>query len=437
MPFCNDMVRDFELSGPLRSVRHQGHGGDVASAGDADRARRAAPRRQRHRRRDRRGRAARRRRADADRHRRRLLRRCCMRRGEGDVIALNGSGWAPAAASLDGLLAPRHHGDPDRERARRHGARRGRVLGAACRRPRHHGARGIAAACHRSGRTRLSGHRTRGARLGQAGRKIAWQCGCCRDLPAKWRTAAPWRNSSPAGAREGAAQHRQRRPGRVLPRLDRTRHGRNAARRLGGLHTLDDFSSYAPEYVTPIRASYRGYRCVGMPAQRARPRPARHVEGAGRLRCVALGTALSVERLHALTEIGRQAYADRDCFIGDPRIGAIPVDALAVGPTRGENAPARVVRTARHDGFAPMLVPEHRDTTFVAVVDSERNTVAFINSIFDDFGSGIVSPKSGVIFHNRACGFVLEREPSERDCRPQAAAQHHHPRDADAQRPGR
>ena len=57
---------------------------------------------------------------------------------------------------------------------------------------------------------------------------------------------------------------------------------------------------------------------------------------------------------------------------------------------------------------------EHRDTTFVAVVDEDRNTIAFINSIFDDFGCGIVSPRSGVIFHNRAGGFVLDARASER-----------------------
>src|SRR5262249_47562326 len=69
----------------------------------------------------------------------------------------------------------------------------------------------------------------------------------------------------------------------------------------------------------------------------------------------------------------------------------------------------RISVTRRARELEPVAVPEHRDTTFAAVVDRERNTVAFINSIFDDFGTGIVTPQSGVIFHNRATGFSLER----------------------------
>ena len=34
----------------------------------------------------------------------------------------------------------------------------------------------------------------------------------------------------------------------------------DSLRALGGLHTLDDFASFAPEYVAPISVGYRGYR---------------------------------------------------------------------------------------------------------------------------------------------------------------------------------
>jgi gamma-glutamyltranspeptidase/glutathione hydrolase len=119
--------------------------------------------------------------------------------------------------------------------------------------------------------------------------------------------------------------------------------------------------------------------------------------------------SLSVERAHVLCEIARQAYADRDCFIADPRSGPIPVREL-LSANRAEKTRQRISLERRGETVAPVTIPSHSDTTFVAVVDSERNTVAFINSIFDDFGSGIVSPRSGVVFHNRACGFVLERD---------------------------
>jgi gamma-glutamyltranspeptidase/glutathione hydrolase len=176
----------------------------------------------------------------------------------------------------------------------------------------------------------------------------------------------------------------------------------------GGLHTLEDFSSFQPEYVYRICVSYRGFELWECPPNRQGVVPlvmAKALEGFD----VASWAPDSVACYHAMTEIGRQAYADRDCFIGDLRTGPVPIKEL-LSEERAAKLRARVAFDRRLLDLAPFPIPEHRDTAFLAVVDRDRNAVALINSIFDDFGSGIVTSGSGIILHNSAASFVLTRD---------------------------
>lgn len=175
----------------------------------------------------------------------------------------------------------------------------------------------------------------------------------------------------------------------------------------GGLHTLDDFGNAQGEFVNPIQSSYRGIEVVECP-------PNGHGVSALQTLNILEGFALAgldphgAKRLHLEVEAGRLALHDRDSCLGDPAQVEVPVERLLskayAARLRAHIDPARAA-----DRLPTPLLPEHPDTTYLTVVDRDRTIVSLINSIFDTFGSGLACPTTGVLFHNRGHSFSLER----------------------------
>jgi gamma-glutamyltranspeptidase/glutathione hydrolase len=181
-------------------------------------------------------------------------------------------------------------------------------------------------------------------------------------------------------------------------------------RSLGGLHTEEDFANANAEFVTPIRGKFRGYEVVQCPPN-----------GSGLIALMLLGVLdrlepaaepMSAERWHAAIEAGRLVYRDRDAFLADPAQAEVEVARLLSADYLDALAriidPARAMRELPPAGMAEIL-PAHADTVYLCVVDGEGNACSFINSLFEGFGSGILAPRSGVMLHNRGCGFRLQR----------------------------
>lgn len=174
---------------------------------------------------------------------------------------------------------------------------------------------------------------------------------------------------------------------------------------VGGLHTLEDFAVQRCDYVAPITAAYRGFDVFECPP---------NGQGIAALMILRTleGYALSGERhgeadrIHLLAEATKAAYHARDALIGDPRFAPAPVARLL-----SDERAAQVRAAIRLDsaGEAPFWdEAEHKDTIYLCVVDRDGNAISFINSLFDEFGSGIMAPQCGVMLHSRGKMFRIE-----------------------------
>ncbi len=175
--------------------------------------------------------------------------------------------------------------------------------------------------------------------------------------------------------------------------------------RLGGLHTLEDFANQKAEYVTPISTDYRGYDVFECP-------PNGQGLAALMLLRVLSGYDLDDERLeeadriHLLAEATKAVYAERDAHFGDPRAMKIDIKKYLsesyADAVRDKIELDRAGKPTLWDGEV------HKDTVYFSIVDRDGNAISFINSLFQDFGSGILVPDCGVLLHNRAISFNLD-----------------------------
>ena len=128
---------------------------------------------------------------------------------------------------------------------------------------------------------------------------------------------------------------------------------------------------------------------------------------------VAGETPFSVKRLHLEIEATRLAYRDRDDYLADPRRLDVPTTWL-LSTDRAEALRDRIRDDRAMERPEPLTRPPRGNTVYLCVVDSDRNAVSLINSLYDHFGTGLVSPEAGVLLQNRGCGFLVE--PSHPNC---------------------
>src|SRR5205814_2116703 len=144
---------------------------------------------------------------------------------------------------------------------------------------------------------------------------------------------------------------------------------------VGGLHTLDDFAAHTTETTAPIGTMYKGLDVWQCPPN-----------GPGITMLVMLNIlsrfdltkfqAMSVERFHLEAEAARVAYMMREQHIGDPAF--VKVDVAGILREFAEQYAGKI-RMDRMLDLPKVSPPMHPTTVYISVVDKDRNVCSFIN----------------------------------------------------------
>jgi gamma-glutamyltranspeptidase/glutathione hydrolase len=171
----------------------------------------------------------------------------------------------------------------------------------------------------------------------------------------------------------------------------------------GGLLTVDDFAARRVDWVTPISAEYRGYTACQLPPNTQGFAALEMLGILDGLDVAALGDA-STAYVHTLAEAARLVFQDRDRYLSDPTFVEIPLDRLLsrqhAAELRGRIDPSRK--------GSPEAAPTGGGTCFLCAVDRDGNAISLIQSVFFDFGSGVVAGDTGLLLQNRGAFFSLD-----------------------------
>jgi gamma-glutamyltranspeptidase/glutathione hydrolase len=172
----------------------------------------------------------------------------------------------------------------------------------------------------------------------------------------------------------------------------------------GGILTLKDFAQHKADWVEPISADYRHYKAYNFPpnTQGMASLGILNILNNFDLKKMGEGTA---DYYHTIVEATKLAFVDRDKYLSDPAFVKIPLDIL-LSKKHGQELATRIdMKVAVKERKA--LDPKG-DTVWLGVVDKDGNAVSLIQSIYHDYGSGIVAGNTGVLLQNRGSFFSLE-----------------------------
>ena len=173
----------------------------------------------------------------------------------------------------------------------------------------------------------------------------------------------------------------------------------------GGFLSMDDLKTHRSEWVEPVSTNYRGYNVWELPP---------NGQGIAVLQMLNILEAFDIQKmgfgskeyLHLFIEAKKLVYEDRAKYYADPEFNKIPVDKLISKTYAAERRKLIDPLNSSNKVEAGELPTD--DTVYLTVADKSGNMVSLIQSLYWEFGSGMVPPKLGFPLQNRGQLFTFE-----------------------------
>lgn len=165
---------------------------------------------------------------------------------------------------------------------------------------------------------------------------------------------------------------------------------------------LQDFHDYRAQYVKPLQVSTNKAKLYNLPAP---------TQGVASLIILALYDRLShtvksdIEHMHLLIECTKQAFMIRNQYVSDPS----RTDKKLYEYLNDEQLDCLASNIKLDSALEWPHQAKPGDTIWMGACDSKGRMVSYIQSLYWEFGSGVVSPSTGIVWNNRGTSFSLEQ----------------------------
>ena len=177
----------------------------------------------------------------------------------------------------------------------------------------------------------------------------------------------------------------------------------------GGFFEREAFVRHRSTWDAPMSTRYRGYDVWELPP---------NTQGLAALQMLNLLEGFDLAKMgresadfwHVMVEAKKVAYADRARFYADPAFAKLPMERLLSKEYARERAKKiDLARASREDPPDEELVLNRKETTYLAAADASGLMVSLIQSNYTGFGSGYAVPALGIGIHNRGGLFSLKK----------------------------